>query len=74
MKIDPTFNIPCPECGGTQFELPEPLEDDSFVKCATCGFETVLADFREHGVEKAKEQATEQVKQQLTKELRKYFK
>ncbi|QDT10525.1 ECs_2282 family putative zinc-binding protein [Planctomycetes bacterium K23_9] len=74
MKIDDTFSIPCPECGGTEIELPDPLDDDSFVKCGQCGFEVVLADIKEHGLHKAKEHVTKQVKQQLTKELRKHFK
>ena len=78
MEIHEDFHIPCPECGGTEYKLPEPLEDDSFVKCTQCGFETILADFREHGLHKGKERLTELAKQQVNKELkkklRKYFK
>ena len=50
MKIDETFSIPCPQCGGASFHLPEPLEDDSFVKCNQCGFEVMLCDLKEHGL------------------------
>ena len=74
MKIDESFSIPCPECGGTEFQFPEPLEDDSFVKCGQCDFEIMLCDLREHGVHHAKEHVTAQVKQQLEKELRRLFK
>lgn len=74
MKIDETFSIPCPECGGTEFELPDPLEDDSLVKCAQCSFEATLADIREHGLHEAKEDVTKQIKRQFKKEFRKYFK
>ncbi len=74
MKIDSEFHIPCPECGGIEFEHPIPLEDSSFVKCDSCGFEAMLSDFREHGLEKASEHAKRQIKSQLKKEFRKYFK
>lgn len=74
MRIDDTFNIPCPQCGGTAFHLPEPLEDDSFVKCDQCGFEVMVCDLREHGLHEAKDHVTKQVQEQLQKELRKFFK
>ncbi len=74
MKIDETFSIPCPECGGTEFHRPDPLEDDSFVKCDQCGFEVMVADLKEHGLHEAKEHVAKQVQKQLKKELRKFFK
>jgi DNA-directed RNA polymerase subunit RPC12/RpoP len=74
MEINENFSIPCPECGGTDFEVPEPLEDDSFIKCAQCGFEVLLADIKEHGLEKAREHVTDQIQKQLKKEFGKLFK
>ncbi len=74
MKIDEIFSIPCPECGGTDFHLPDQLEDDSFVKCGQCGFEVMVCDLEEHGLYEAKEHVTKHVKQQLQKEIRRLFK
>ena len=74
MNIESQYRIPCPKCGATDFKYNEPLEDDSFVECTTCGFATILADIKNHGLEKAKEQLTKQVKDQLKKDFRKIFK
>lgn len=61
------FQVPCPKCGGTDFEIPENMEDSSFVKCVKCGFEAVLEDLREHGTELAKNYAIDEIKKQMKK-------
>ena len=74
MDIDDTFSIPCPECGGTEFSHPEPLDDDTFVTCSKCGFSAPLIDFEEHGIAKAKEHVTRQAKDAIEKELKRWLK
>lgn len=74
MKIDSTFSIPCPKCGGTEFAYSEPLDDGSIVKCDSCGFEAALEDIREHGLHEAESHLTKQVKREFEKTIKKLFK
>lgn len=74
MNIDETFQVPCPECGETEFSHPEPLDDDTFVTCTKCGFSAPLADFKEHGLAKAKDHLERQAKAEIEKELKRLFK
>ena len=74
MDIDETFSVPCPECGETEFSHPEPLDDDTFVTCAKCGFSAPLIDLKEHGVAKAQEHLAQQAADAIEEELKRLFK
>jgi len=49
------IQIQCPECGHTEFEQPDNVQDDDFVKCNQCKFEIMLCDLREAGSEQVRE-------------------
>jgi len=64
----------CPECGHTQFEQPDNVQDDDFVRCNGCGFQIMLADLKEFSAEQAKEIAIPEAKKEIEKMLKKAFK
>jgi uncharacterized Zn finger protein len=68
------ISIQCPECGHTEFEQPEDLKDDDFVKCHQCGLEIMLADLREVGIEQAREVVIPEAKKEIEKMIKKAFK
>lgn len=68
------ISIQCPECGYTEFEQPEDVKDDDFVKCHQCGFEIMLADLREVGIEQAREVVIPEAKKEIEKMLKKALK
>lgn len=68
------ISIQCPECGHTEFERPEEVKDDDFVKCHQCGFEIMLADLKEIGVEQAKNIVLPKIKSEIEDMLKKAFK
>lgn len=59
-QINVTFE--CQKCGGTILELPDNHDDNSIVKCKSCGFE-----FGTYGQvkEKAKEAAVGEIRQKF---------
>jgi uncharacterized Zn finger protein len=68
------ISIQCPQCGHTEFEKPENVKDDDFVKCNSCHFEIMLTDLKEVGIEQAKEVFMPEVKAEFEKTLKKVFK
>lgn len=40
-----------PQCEHVEFEPPENVKDDDFVKCNSCQFAVMLADLKEVGIE-----------------------
>lgn len=68
------IKIQCPECGHTEFEQPENVQDDDFVKCNECKFEIMLSDLREVGIEQAKEIVIPEAKKEIEKILKNAFK
>ncbi|RPB32127.1 ECs_2282 family putative zinc-binding protein [Vibrio parahaemolyticus] len=68
------ISIKCPECGHTEFEQPEDVKDDDFVKCVNCNFDIMLGDLKEIGIEQAKEVVIPEIKAELDKMLKKTFK
>ena len=68
------ITIQCPQCGHTEFEQPENLKDDDFVRCDNCNFEIMLADLREVGIEQAKKILIPEAKAEIEKMLKKAFK
>ena len=68
------IQIQCPECGHTEFEQPENIQDDDFVKCNECKFEIMLSDLKEVGIEQAKEIVIPEAKKEIEKILKNAFK
>ena len=68
------IQIQCPECGHTEFEQPENVQDDDFVKCNQCKFEVMLCDLKEVGIEQAMEVAIPEAKKEIEKMLKKALK
>ena len=69
------FEILCPKCGHNKYqseEKKENLEQDSFVKCESCGFEIMLGDLREPFLEEAKTRAVSEVKKEFEKMFKKW--
>ncbi|MGN5091092.1 ECs_2282 family putative zinc-binding protein [Aeromonas hydrophila] len=67
-------SIQCPECDHTEFEQPDNVQDNDFVKCNSCGFQIMLADLKEVGIEQAKEIVIPEAKKEIEKILKKAFK
>ena len=68
------INIQCPQCSQTDFELPDNVQDDDFVKCVFCGNQIMLCDLKEIGIEQAKEAVIPEVKREIEDLLAKSFK
>jgi hypothetical protein len=68
------IQIQCPECGHTEFEQPDNVQDDDFVKCNQCKFEVMLCDLKEVGIEQAKEVVIPEAKKEIEKMLKKALK
>lgn len=66
-------SIQCPECGHTEFEQPDNVQDNDFVKCNSCGFQIMLADLKEVDIEQAKEIVIPEAKKEIEKMLKKAF-
>lgn len=73
LKTD-RIEIQCPQCGHNEFEHPENLQDNDFVKCNNCHFEIMLADLKEVGIEQAKDVIIPKVKLEAEKMFRNLFK
>lgn len=73
LKTD-RIEIQCPQCGHNEFEHPENLQDNDFVKCNNCHFEIMLADLKEVGIEQAKDVIIPEVKLEAEKMFRNLFK
>lgn len=69
-NLSRTVNIRCPQCGGEQFKGVEQATDSDFVQCATCNFEIILSDLKEHGVA----EAASDLKADVIKQVRASFK
>lgn len=67
-------NIQCPQCGKTDFEQPENVQDDDFVKCVFCGHQIILSDLKELGIEQAKATVLPEVEAEIMAMLKKSFK
>ena len=68
------INIQCPQCSQTDFELPDNVQDDDFVKCVFCGNQIMLCDLKEIGIKQAKEVVIPEVKREIEDFLAKAFK
>ncbi|MBP0938980.1 hypothetical protein V2K16_01955 [Pseudomonas alliivorans] len=66
--------IQCPQCGHTDFEQPEDVQDDDFVKCVFCGHQIMLCDLKEASVSQAKEIIMPEAKKEIEKMLKKALK
>ncbi|WKW33924.1 hypothetical protein KIH13_09445 [Pseudomonas viridiflava] len=66
--------IQCPQCGHTDFEQPEDVQDDDFVKCVFCGHQIMLCDLKEAAVSQAKEIIMPEAKKEIEKMLKKALK
>lgn len=66
--------IQCPQCGHTDFEQPENVQDDDFVKCVFCGHQIMLCDLKEAGIEQAKEIVIPEAKKEIEEMLKNTFK
>ncbi|QDE31985.1 ECs_2282 family putative zinc-binding protein [Shewanella polaris] len=64
------IEIQCPECGHTEFEQPDNVQDDDFVKCNQCKFEVMLCDLKEAGIEQAKKVVIPEAKKEIEKMLK----
>ncbi len=73
LKID-HISTQCPECGNTEFEQPEDVKDNDFVRCHQCGFEIMLVDLREVGIEQARKVVIPEAKKEIEKMLKKALK
>lgn len=73
LKTD-RIEIQCPQCGHNEFEHPENLQNNDFVKCNNCHFEIMLADLKEVGIEQAKDVIIPEVKLEAEKMFRNLFK
>lgn len=69
-----SISIQCPQCGHTEFQQPENVQDTDFVKCNFCGHEIMLSDLREVGIEQAKEIVIPEAKKAIEEILKKAFK
>lgn len=71
-----TKNIPiqCPQCGHTDFEQPDNVQDHDFVKCVFCGYQIMLCDPKEAGIEQAKQVILPEAKKEIEAMLKKAFK
>lgn len=56
MIIKQQIHIKCPECGETDFQQPENIQDDDFVTCNNCKFEITVGDLKELGFHQAEPQ------------------
>lgn len=68
------ISIQCPECGHTKFEQPDNVQDDDFVKCDGCGFQIMLADLKEAGIEQTKEVVIPEAKKEIERRFKEIFK
>ena len=68
------IEIQCPQCGHNEFQHPENLQDNDFVKCNNCHFEIMLADLKEVSFEQAKDIVIPEVKAEAEKIFRNLFK
>jgi len=70
--------IQCPQCGHTDFEKTNNVQDDDFVKCVFCGHKIMLCDLKEVGIDQATEviipEAKEEAEAMLKKALTGKFK
>lgn len=66
--------IQCPQCGHTDFEQPEDVQDDDFVKCVFCGHQIMLCDLKEAAVSQAKQVIMPEAKKEIEKMLKKALK
>ncbi|KRW68813.1 hypothetical protein [Stutzerimonas kunmingensis] len=68
------ISIQCPQCGHTDFEQPENVQDDDFVKCVFCGHQIMLCDLKEVGIEQAKQVIVPEAKKEIEAMLKKALK
>lgn len=68
------IEIKCPQCGHNEFEHPENLQENDFVKCDNCHFEVMLTDLKEVGFEQAKDVAIPEMKAEAEKLVKNLFK
>lgn len=66
--------IQCPQCGNTDFEQPDNVQDDDFVKCVFCGNQIMLCDLKEAGIEQAKQAIIPEAKKEIETMLKKALK
>lgn len=67
-------NVQCPQCGHTDFQWPENVQDEDFVKCNFCGYEILLADLKQVGIEQVKAAVLPEVKAEVIAMLKKSLK
>lgn len=68
------ISIQWPQCGHTDFEQPENVQDDDFVKCVFCGHQIMLCDLKEAGIEQAKQVIIPEAKKEIEAMIKKAFK
>lgn len=68
------INLQCPQCGQTNFEYPDNVQDDDFVKCVFCGHQIMLGDLKEVGIEQAKAVVLPEIKAEVIAMLKKSLK
>ena len=68
------MSIQCPECGHTEFEQPDDVQDDSLVKCNQCDFVIMLCDLKEAGIEQARQIVIPEIKEAVSKMIKDAFK
>lgn len=70
MNLPDHVSIHCPECGHTEFEIPDNAQETDFVTCSSCKFSIMLCDLQEVGIEQAKEELIPLAKQEIEKHLK----
>lgn len=68
------FHVQCAQCGNAEFLWPEHPQDDDFIKCNFCGYEVLLADLKQIGVEQVKAAVLPELKAEVMSALKKSLK
>lgn len=68
-----SISIQCPQCGHTDFEHPDNVQDNDFVKCVFCGYQIMLCDLKEAGIEQARQVIIPEAKKEIHAMLKKAF-
>lgn len=70
--IKQQYSMQCPQCGQTEFEIPENVQEHDLVKCNFCYYELTVCDLRGANAEQIEKIARDNAQVIIAQQIKKF--
>lgn len=70
--IKQQYSMQCPQCGQTEFEIPDNVQEYDLVKCNFCHYELTVNDLHAANVEQVEQIVHDNAKEVIAQQMKKF--